>query len=274
MIYGAIGYSILGKSPIFKNVEIILLSDQHDEPTPSCMSDDGKIVPSILVSDYLKKLIYDNYIILLEEIPYDGELIGLWEDSIHVTTTRDFYLSCKRHHIFKDKIIPVDIRLEIINNLDKKYSDEQIFGKYIYKISEFCIFKLDFLQKLSLYNNNIDKSILGKCYNEILNKFRFFTKSYEKHLNSKIKDIHHKREIYDTIEILLSDILEFFCILSIYDMILKNQTKFAIYCGLYHIEKIQNILLKYFKFDLLKTHGTMSMTNISNDGICTHIPKF
>ena len=273
MIYGAIGYSILGKSLLFKDVNIILLADQHDEPTPSCTSDDGKVVPFVLISDYLKKLIHNNYVVLLEEIPYDGELVGLWEDSIHVATTRKFYLKYKKYDTFKDRIIPIDIRLDLIKNLDKKYSDEQILGKYIYNIYQFCIFKSDCLQSLSIYNNSIDNSILSQCYREILQKFNFFVKIHEKYLNYAIKDIPNNREIYDTIEILLSDIIEFFCIASIYDMIMNNHNKFVIYCGLYHIEKIENMLIKYFKFNLLNTYGTMSMERITNNNnICVKFP--
>lgn len=273
MIYGAIGYSILGKSLIFKNVEIILIADQHDEPTSTCTSDDGKIVPFVLISDYLKKLIQNDYIVLLEEIPYDGELVGLWEDSIHVASTRDFYLSCKRNEYLKDRIIPIDIRLDIMKNLDKTYSDEQILGKYIYKIYEFCILKLDLLQNLLIYNDKIDISILGEYYRKILDKFNYFIKIYGLYLNHKIKDIPNKTEVYDTIEILLSDIIEFFCVSSIYNAIMNKKNKFVIYCGLYHTEKIQDILLKYFKFNLLKSHRIMNMVYEQNNNICIDYPQ-
>lgn len=274
MIYGAIGYSILGNSLLFKDVNIILLADQHDEPSKSCTSDDGKVVPHVLISDYLKKLIHNNYVVLLEEIPYDGELIGLWEDSIHVETTRKFYLKYKHIDTFKDRIIPIDIRLNIIKNLDKTYSDKQLLGQYIYNIYEFCILKSDCLKNLSLYNKKIDDSILSDCYHNILHSFKFFVKTYEKYLSYEIKDIPNNREIYDTIEILLSDIIEFFCVSSIYDMIMNNHNKFVIYCGLYHIEKIQYILIKYFEFNLVNTYGTMSMERISNNkNICVKFPE-
>ena len=139
MIFGAIGYSNLGKSPIFQDVEIMMISDQHDEPSTSCKSDDGKIIPSILISDYLRKLILNGYILLLEEIPYSGNLVGLWEDSIHVASTRQLYIDSLNYDKLRNKIIPFDIRLEIINNLDRNYSDNQILSHYIYNIYKFCI---------------------------------------------------------------------------------------------------------------------------------------
>ena len=105
MIFGAIGYSILGKSTLFPNVKIILISDQHDEPSTSCTSDDGKILPSVLISDYLYKLICEGYILLLEEIPYSGELVGLWENSIHVASTRQLYLNSLTDDKIKSTII-------------------------------------------------------------------------------------------------------------------------------------------------------------------------
>jgi hypothetical protein len=264
MIYGAIGYSILGESEIFKDIEIILLADQHDEPTSICTSDDGKIVPSVLISEYLKKLLHKNYVVLIEEIPYDGELVGLWEDSVHVKNIRKFYLLYKHHKLYKNNIVAFDIRLDIIQNFDKNYSDEKILQDYINKIYEFCIFKLNILQHIPLYSNKIDKSILRDCYFKILNNFTYFIKIHKDYLHLKIKDIPNNKEIYNTIDTLLSDIIEFFCVLSIYNMIINNNKKFVVYCGLYHIENIQQILLKYFKFNLLKTYGTMSMKKIIN----------
>jgi hypothetical protein len=274
MIFGAIGYSILGKSNIFPNVEIMLISDQHDEPTTSCKSDDGKIIPSILISDYLRKLILDGYILLLEEIPYSGDLIGLWEDSIHVASTRQLYLNSLNSDKLKNKIIPFDIRLDIIKNLDKNYSDNQILFHYIYNINEFCILKCKHLISLSIYSKNIDKSILGNYYNSILYKFYYFVRNYKSYLNYRIKDIPKKHEIYDTIEILLSDIMEFYCIANIFDLIINNQTKIVINCGLYHIEKLEKLLCKYFNFNILRVYGAMSMNDIDKiKDICIEIPK-
>lgn len=274
MIYGAIGYSILGNSSIFPNIEIILISDQHDEPSTSCKSDDGKIIPSILISDYLHKLILDGYILLLEEIPYAGELIGLWGNSLHVASTRQLYLNSLNYEKLKNKIIPFDIRLDLIKNLDKNYSDNQILLNYIYNINEFCILKCKCLSNLSIYSKNIDKSIFSSYYYNILYKFYYFIRNYKPYLNYKIGDIPKKNHVYDTIEILLSDIMEFYCVASIYDLIKKNNNKFVIYCGLYHIEKIENIICKYLKFKILRVYGTMSMDDINKiKDICIDIPK-
>ena len=274
MIFGAIGYSILSKSDIFPNCEILLISDQHDEPSTSCKSDDGKIIPSILISDYLRKLIYDGYILLLEEIPYSGDLVGLWENSIHVASTRQLYIDSLNCDTLKNKIISFDIRLEIINNLSRDYSDNQILSHYIYNIYQFCILKYTYFNNISIYNKNIDKTILGKCYHNILNKFNFFCKNYFDYFNHKIKDILHNNEIYDTIEILLSDIIEFYCSAHIYDLLIKNNNKIVVYCGLYHIEKLQKILCKYFKFNIISNHGVNNMDDIIKiKNICIDIPK-
>jgi hypothetical protein len=273
MIFGAIGYSILGNSTIFPNVEIMLISDQHDEPSTSCKSEDGKIIPSILISDYLRKLILNGYVLLLEEIPYSGELVGLWEDSIHVASTRKLYLDSLTCKLLKNKIIPFDIRLEIIKNLDKKFSDEQILSNYIYNINQFCILKYEYI-KCTIYSKNIDKSILGKCYHDILYKFYYFIKNYKKYLYNKIKDIPNKHELYDTIEILISDIMEFYCIATIYDLIINNKNKIVINCGLYHIEKLEKLLCKYYKFNVLRMYGTMSMNDIHKiKDICIEFPE-
>ena len=275
MIFGAIGYSILGNSSLLPNVTILLLSDQHDEPSTSCKSDDGKVVPSILISDYLRKLMSEDFIVLLEEIPYTGELVGLWEGSIHVESTRKLYLECANNDL-KNKIIPFDIRLGIIKNLDKKYSDNQILSAYIYKIYQFCVLESEYFCNFDIYKN-IDNSVLNKIYLKILNKFKYFIQHNKEYLYDKIKDIPKSNELYDLIEILLSDIMEFYCIINIINLINNNNKKFVINCGLYHIEKLQNIFIKYFKFDLIKMYGKMRMNDIHDkdriNNICIEIPK-
>ena len=276
MIFGAIGYSILGNSSLLPNVTILLLSDQHDEPSTSCKSDDGKVVPSILISDYLRKLMSEDFIVLLEEIPYTGELVGLWEGSIHVESTRKLYLECANNNDLKNKIIPFDIRLDIIKNLDKKYSDNQILSAYIYKIYQFCVLESEYFCNFDIYKN-IDNSVLNKIYLKILNKFKYFIQHNKEYLYNKIKDIPKSNKLYDTIDILLSDIMEFYCIINIINLINNNNKKFVINCGLYHIEKLQNIFIKYFKFDLIKMYGKMSMNDIHDkdriNNICIEIPK-
>ena len=282
MIFGAIGYSILNNSQIFPNTRIILISDKHDEPSKSCKSLDGTIIPSQIISAYLDKLLKKKYIILLEEIEYDGELVGLWNDSMHVISTRQFYLNCKQNELLKESIVAFDIRLDLINNFDRTFSDKQIFIKYIYNIYKFCILKLEHFNKLKIYNTDtIASKIIQQCYYKILEKFYFFIMTYKLNLYDIIEEIPKKNsnikisEIYDTIEILLSDIMELYCIVNIFELISKGENKFVIYCGLYHCEKIQKILIDNFKYELYKTNGIMSMDNIHNSDhiICTDVPE-
>jgi hypothetical protein len=272
MLFGAIGYSILEHSEIFSDIKIILISDKHDEEDKICKSYDGKIVDSIMISDYLKKLIGKNYILLLEEIPYGGELVSLWNDSDHVINTRKLYLESLNNEKLKNKIIPFDIRLDLISNMSNEYYLNQILRKYIINITNFCLLKCPIFKEFKIYEN-IDKSFISSYYREILDKFYFCTKYYEKYLDYKIKDIPHYNNIIDTIELLLSDIMEFYCILKICDLIDRNNKKLVIYCGLYHIEKIKDKLINYFKFRKIYDRGIMKMADIEKiNQTCSDIP--
>ena len=273
MLFGAIGYSILEHSEIFSDIKIILISDKHDEENKFCKSSDGKIVDSIMISEYLKKLIGRNYILLLEEIPYTGELISLWNESEHVINTRKLYLESLKNEKLKNKIIPFDIRLDLITNMNSDYYLNQILRKYIANITNFCLLKCPIFKEFKIYNKNIDKSFISSYYREILDKFYFCIKYYEKYLDHQIKLIPNHNNIIDTIELLLSDIMEFYCILKICDIINTNNKKIVIYCGLYHIEKIKDKLINYFKFRKIYDKGIMRMTDIDKiNQTCSDIP--
>jgi hypothetical protein len=275
MLFGAIGYTILENSLLFPDLKIILISDKHDEDNKYCTSINGDIINSIDISEYLKKLIEKNYTILLEEIPYLGELVTLWNDSDHVMTIRKLYLDCIKDEKIKDKIFAFDIRLDLVKNMSSDYYLEKKLIDYIENIQKFFLLEYDELKelkKLKIYNSNIDKSFLGKYYYDILKKYYFFIKTYQLYLNYKIKDIPTNNEVYDTIDLLLSHIIEFYCTCLIFDLIDKTN-RIVVYCGLYHTENIKKNLIKYFKFNKITDRGIVSLEDIDNiTQTCSDIP--
>lgn len=272
MLFGAIGYTILENSLIFPNLKVILISDKHDEDEKSCKSKSGEIIDSIDISEYLKKLIEKKYTVLLEEIPYLGELVTLWNDSDHVMTIRKLYLECMKDERLKDKIYAFDIRLELVKNMSSEYYLEQKLIDYLKNIQKFFLLEYDELKKLKIYNSNIDNSFLGKYYYDILKKYYFFIKTYQQYLNYKIKDIPKYSEVYDTIDLLLANIIEFYCVSLIFDLINKTN-RIVVYCGLYHTENIKKNLIKYFKFNKIIDKGIVSLEDIDNiTQTCSDIP--
>jgi len=67
--------------------------------------------------------------------------------------------------------------------------------------------------------------------------------------------------------------MEFYCILKIYDLIELDNKKIVIYCGLYHIEKIKDKLVNYFKFKKVYDNGIVKMIDIEKiSQSCSDIP--
>jgi hypothetical protein len=272
MLFGAIGYTILEKSLLFPNIKIILISDKHDEENKSCKSPDGNIVDSVLISDYLKELIKRDYILLLEEVPSNAELVTLWNDSEHVQSTRQLYLDIKSNEKLKDKIYAFDIRLDLVKNMSPDYYKEQILKIYLENIQKFFLLESDLCKELQIYTSNIDRSFLGKYYYEILSKYYFFIMSQKSFLGYKIKDIPNSHEIFDTIDLILSNIIEFYCIAKLFDLI-KMNNKIVIYCGLYHTQNIKKNLIKYFKFTKITEKGIVDLQDVDKiNQNCSDIP--
>jgi len=260
MIYGAIGYSILKNSDIFHNSQIILISDNHDINYKNC----GTSEPDIQIDFYLEYLLNKNYIVMIEEIPNTKELISLFPNSSHVNNIRNFYINNKDNK----NIIPIDIRFEIIDNHEEAYYDEQILKNYIFKIYEFFMLEHNFFKNLSLYSQNIDNTILKTHYKILLNKFISFIKKYNKYLEYKIKDIFYKSILINEITKILSDIMEFYILIKLYDFLNDGNKKIIIYAGLYHIDNIKKLLIKYYKYKEIDNYGITNMNDIFSENRC------
>jgi hypothetical protein len=272
MLFGAIGYTILENPSEFSNIKIILICDKHDEETKDCKTSDGITTSFILISEYLKKLMDKDYILLLEEIPSSAEIVSLWNDSIHVQSMRNLYLDSIKNLELKDKIFAFDVRLDLVKNMTPEFYLEQRLHDYIKEIKNFFLLKNKLFSDLKIYNSDIDNSFLGEYYFEILKKYYFFVSYYKDYLDYKIKDIPRYIELYDTIEIILSNIIEFNCVAKLFDLIHKKN-KFIIYGGLYHIQNIKKKLIKYFKFNKIINSGIVELEDIHKiTQNCSEIP--
>lgn len=256
-IYGMIGYTILYNSLIFPNTEILIISDMHNEPIKNCNP-----YKQINIEDLLNMYNNKGYKILLEEIPNKKELIPLFPDSKHVNNIREFYLKNF------DKIIGFDIRLDLINITELENSSVPLII-YFVRLFEF------FMIKSKLF----ELPIVKKYYLKILLKFIKFINYYKeqiKYTYAKINKIIFKKLIKNLND-LLSDIIEFYCFCRLFDELKQNKlNKFVIYCGLYHAEKLINVIQKYLHYIIKKQDGINSIidTNYNNTELCIDIFDF
>jgi hypothetical protein len=258
-IYGAIGYTILYDSDLFKDIEILLISDVHEEFIKKCDSNE-----EISINKYIKDLLDKDYTIILEEIPNNKELEELFPTSNHVKELRTLYLNNF------DKITGIDIRLDIIDITNIKNYDNILIIKLL-NIYNFYLLNNNFLKKCSLYNKKIEKSILKDYYLKLIKKFLNFIYYCDDDLYKQPKYISPiKIEIIvSALEEILSDIMEFYTIIVLYDKIndlLQNNKpkKIVIYCGLYHIEQLEKYIIEYFKFKIKKSDGIVKMNSLIN----------
>jgi hypothetical protein len=268
-IYGAIGYTILYNSELFKDIEILLISDIHEEFINKC---DSKY--EIPIDKYISQLLDKDYTIILEEIPNNKELIELFPNSDHVQKLRKLYLN----NI--DKIIGIDIRLDLIDMTDIKTNNIILIKKLI-DICNVYLLKNKLFANFSLYNKKIDQSIFKDYYLKFIKKFINFIYYCDKDIYKYPKDIPPiKIEIIITLlEEILSDIIEFYTMNVIYDKIkyiIKNNKnkKIVINCGLYHIEQLEKYLIKYLKFKIKNTLGIVKMKDSNLNIICINYIDF
>ncbi len=258
-IYGAIGYSILYDSELFKDIEILLISDIHYEFIKKCDS-----IQEISINKYIKDLLDKDYTIILEEIPNNNELEEIFPTSNHVKELRTLYLNNM------NKITGIDIRLDIIDITEIKNNDNILIKKLV-NIYDVYLFKNKLFEHFSLYNKKIDQSIFKNYYLKLIKKFKHFIYfcnddlyKYPNHICPIKVEI-----IISKLEEILSDIMEFYTMIVLYDKInhlLQNNKpkKIVIYCGLYHIEQLEKYIKEYLKFKIKKTNGVVKMNNISN----------
>ena len=276
LIFGAIGYTILYNSYLFSDYEILLIYDSHDEQVKQCNTNKEN---DIQINNYLELLLEKNYVIMIEEVPINPDkktLVGLWNDSVHVKNIRYFFEK-NNNNI---NLIPFDIRFELIDSFDETDYNTQTLKKYVHNMYKFFIFKHPFFKDLLLYSKSIDVSFIKNYYITLLIKFHKLIMTHKEDLNKQIQHINNNKELIDNINNLLSDIMEFYVILRLYND-MQNNKKIVIYGGLIHINNIKKILIKYYKFQIKEEYGNTdynlhigSIKNHINENQCIIKPYF
>jgi hypothetical protein len=254
-IYGSIGYTILQLN--YKKV--IILSDMHDVLKP-CNKNE------IFISKWLEnKIIKNKSKILLEEVPTDhNNLKLLWSQSPHTNELKKLYL--EKSHLIEGvdiRLLLIPFSLELINDIKPDI--------YIYEYLEIInnFFSLIF-SKLDNFNyfklKNLKKSLIGKHFIKIKNNYKIFLLKYINILNKKILENINNDFINDFNDI-LNDIIEWYTCACIFEFSNKS---IIIHIGLYHAEKIINLLINIYNFKIINIYGVnnIEQTNdiIEHDG--------
>lgn len=270
MIFGSIGYTILNNSTLFPNINILLLYDSHDEQIKKCPDDNI----DIQINDYLLELLNKKYFVMIEEVPLEKDkklLVELWSDSNHVKNTRKFYLDNKDNK----NLLGFDIRFQLIDSFDESDYNDKTLRNYLIKIYEFFMLEHPYFKDILLYAKTIDKSFIKMYYTDILLKFRNLIIPNKEVLNIKIKNLPNKYFIINDINNILSDIMELYILIKLFDIIQINNN-IVIYGGLIHIDNIKKLLIKYYKFNIKEEFGITQFNEHTNcDKIqCIYKPIF
>lgn len=260
---GSIGYTFLIKN----NIKILILADYHST-LPYCKTD------GIFISDWFKKK--NNSKILLEEVPRIGqELKELWPSSPHTQKLKEVYI--KNSHI----IHGVDIRPFLIpfswELASDKYAPNINLKEYFEFINLFFTLKLDFIKKELKYiysKEFLIKKKIGKHFLILKRIIVLLIKKNKIYLDKYIKDlIKDNQLLFNQINYILSDIMEWYVIAKIYQGINENKTSFIIHAGLTHTSNIINLLKNYYHYKVINDFGTTNIDNlnIENTG-CVQLP--
>lgn len=259
-IYGTIGYTYLTNNNNVNN--IILLSDMHDKLE--------KCNDYIKISDWLKKKIKSS-IILLEEVDREenSNLKELWTLAEHTQELKNIYLE-------NNKIIePIDIRpllilfnWELCENNNKDYNNYELY-KYLDLIDTFFCLKNEYCIKKLKEKYTVDYlklNNLGKHFLKIKNEYYIFLKKYKNYLYYTIYYLYNNNIlILENINDILNNIMEWYicAMINIY-----TNKSIIIHTGLYHSEKVLNLLKEYYNYNIINNSGinNLSLINTINKG--------
>ena len=261
---GSIGYTLLIKN----NIKILILADYHST-LPYCKTD------GIFISDWIKNK--SNSIILLEEVPRVGhDLHELWPSSPHTQKLKELYI--KNSHI----IHGVDIRPFLIPFSWEFASDEDSpninLKEYFELLNLFFTLKLDFIKKELKYiysKEFLIKKKIGKHFLILKRIIIDIIKKNKIYLDKYIKDIiKENTQLFNQINNILSDIMEWYIIAKIYQGINENKTSFIIHAGLAHTSNIIHLLTNFYNYKIVNDFGitkNIDNLNIESNG-CLHLP--
>ena len=218
----------------------------------------------IKISQWLK-LKFKTSLILLEEVDREENpnLQELWSSSEHTQELKKIYLE------YNQIIEPIDIRpLLLVYNwevYDSIKDNNCELYEYLSLIDEFFCIKNKYCIKKIKDNycyNYLKTNNLGKHFLKIKNIYSLFLKKYKQFLKIKIDYLYNNNKILlENINDIINNIMEWY----ICAMIDSNNDKSIItHTGLYHSDKILNLLKEYYNYNIINESGINNMNNINN----------
>ena len=259
MLYlqGTIGYTIFINSVTRK--KIIVFADMHDKLPPCPFAN------SIKISKWFNKKFKTAKLLLEEVVRVENmKLEALWDASEHTNDLKVLFLNNQ------NKIDAIDIRPYLIpyswETVNQSKDKNMLLKNYFKNIIIFLNLENDFLKnQIKFFNQKIRDHLKA-----IQIKFmRFLIKN--KHLLGKsiIYVFNNNQNILEDYNILLNDCMEWYTCLLIEKY--KNKTV-MIHAGLYHTEKINNLLEKYYKYKPIYKEGINYLKeSIRSEYICQPI---
>lgn len=265
MLYlqGTIGYTIFINPST--NKKIIIFADMHDKLPPCPFNN------SIKISQWFEKK-FKTAKILLEEVTRNKnmQLEALWDSSEHTNDLKTLFLSNQ------NEIEAIDIRpylipfsWEVVEQSTDKHMKLKNYFKDFVKFLKLDINLLQVKNKInSIKNNNLKEHL-----NKIKKKFLNYLINNKKKLNKTVLEISiNNLNILEDFNILLNDCMEWYiCVLiDLY----KHKT-IIIHAGLYHTEKVNNLLKNFYNFKELYKIGInyINDTPFKTNYVCQPIEK-
>lgn len=265
-IYGTIGYTLFKSNNLPKY--ILVLSDDHSK-LEYCDN-------YIMVSNWIKKHMH-NVNILLEEVSReDFKLNELWGTSDHTKELKNLFLENQKY-IFDIDIRPYLIpfsweNLKIYKNDLKCKESKNLKMKLIYyiqKINFFLNLKLKKIQKKiqNVYNINfLTNHNLNIQLNLVKNNFNLFLIKNLDYMLYNMEYIYDNHiDILDEINFILDNCMEWFTIARIYDLSFINKKNIIIHTGLFHSDKINDVIKNIYKYEIVSQNGINNLINLNNN---------
>jgi hypothetical protein len=262
-LYGTIGYSILLDQ--INNTKIIIFADMHDN-LPLC-----KFPNSIKIAKWFQSK-FKTSKILLEEVERTNnyKYKSLW-NAEHTIDLKNLFINNS------NLIEAIDIRPKlIIFSWELLDSSKDITYTDVILIDYFSIIESFFAFKHELFNNKIKLFILNHKkllihLNYIKNKFILFKKKYNNLLTLKLIDIYNSnKNLLEYFNIILNDCMEWYICYLIFYYKYKYKT-IIVHAGLYHTDKINKILSKFYKYKYLSKQGIIDINDNINLTSCQPI---
>jgi hypothetical protein len=254
---GSVGYTFLNNN----DINVLLLADIHDG-VKYC-KENSKMIAKWLDENS------EKYTILLEEVRGDYKLTDLWPDSIH---TKEL----KQLNSINLNIIPVDIRPQLIpfswELLDTNSIQINVLRKITLKI---YLKYLENFFKNTLNANDIMKknniSFTHKNTNNVSPEYHLsiLKELFEEYKNMYIeiinKDIQYVRDNNPNALIRINNLISMCMEWYIIVLILHNSKNTIIHVGLAHSNRILDLLVQVYKFNIIEKTGINKLNEVNSE---------